>query len=170
VLAQAPGAVVHQCGDPGQVGVPDWVGQPGHPSGPSALPLRKQRVDARADPGVDDGGDIAGSGQVAGGDGGADDLGGVQAGQFGGVQGAEQPAGLVRKRLAVPGRERGRDQVTVPVMAGGLGFGGPDGVQAGEVVGVGQVALPDRGGGLLGAVAAQDVGQRGDRLALVRLA
>ena len=124
-----------------------WVRQLGDPAGPGAVRLGKQRVDARADPGVEDGGDVAGSGQVAGGDGGADDLGGVQAGEFGGVQGAVQPPGLVRERLAVAGRQRGRDQVAVAVVAGGGGFGGPDGVQGGEVVGVGQVALPDRGGG-----------------------
>jgi hypothetical protein len=58
VPGQAPGAVVHHRGDPGQVGVPGWVGQPGYPSGPGALPLRKQRVDAPADPGVQDGGDV----------------------------------------------------------------------------------------------------------------
>jgi hypothetical protein len=74
------GAVVHQCGDPGQVGVPGRVGQRGHPSGPGALRLREQRVDARPDAGVEDGGDVAGSGQVSGSDGGADDLGGVEAG------------------------------------------------------------------------------------------
>jgi len=104
--------------------------------------------------------------RVPGGDGGADGLGGVQAGEFGGAQGAEQPPGLVRERLAVAGRERGGDQVAVAVVAGGGGFGGPDGVQGSEVVGVGQVALPDRGGGLFGAVAAEDVGEHGDRLTL----
>jgi hypothetical protein len=62
VLPQAPGAVVHHRGHLGQVGVPGWVGQPGYPSGPGALGLREQRVDARADPGVNDGGDVAGSG------------------------------------------------------------------------------------------------------------
>jgi len=60
--------------------VPGWVGQPGHPSGPGALSLREQQVDARADAGVEDGGDVAGSGQIAGCDGGADDVGGVQVG------------------------------------------------------------------------------------------
>src|SRR5205085_1573030 len=55
----------------------------------------EQRVDGEAYAGVDDGGDVAGSGQVAGGDGGADDVGGVQAGQFGGVQGAVQPPGTM---------------------------------------------------------------------------
>ena len=68
------------------------------------------------------------------------------------------------RRLPVAGRERGQDQVAVAVVAGGCGFGGPDRVQDGQVVGVGQVALPDRGGGQLGAVAAQDVGEHGDRL------
>ena len=37
------------------------------------------------------------------------------------------------------------------------------------MVGVGQVSLPDRGGGLFGAVAAEDVGEHGDRLALADL-
>ena len=96
VLAQAPGAVVHHRGDLSQVGSPVRLGQLGDPSGPGALRLAEQRVDARADPGADDCGDVAGSGQVPGCDGRADDLGGVQAGQFGGVQGAEQPPGLVR--------------------------------------------------------------------------
>jgi hypothetical protein len=37
------------------------------------------------------------------------------------------------------------------------------------VVGVGQIAAPRLGGGLFGAVAAEDVSEDGDRLALVRL-
>ena len=40
-------------------------------------------------------------------------------------------------------------------------------MEDGQVVGVGQVALPGRGGGQLGAVAAEDVGEHGDRLARV---
>jgi hypothetical protein len=88
--------------------------------------LGNQPVDARADPGIEDGGDVAGSGQVPGCDGGADDLGRVQAGEFGGVQGAEQPPGLVRQRLAMAWRQRGRDQVAVAVVAGGLRFGSPE--------------------------------------------
>ena len=165
MLAEPPGAVVHQGGDAGEVGLPGGVGQLGDAAGPGALRLGEQRVDARADPGVEDGGDVAGSGQVPGGDGGADDLGGVQAGQFGGVQGAVQPAGPVGELAAVPGRQRGRDELAVAVVAGGAGFGGPDRVQDGEVVGVGQVAAPGLGGRQFGAVAAQDVGQHGDRLA-----
>ena len=95
-LAQAPRTFIHHRGDLSQVGPPVRLGQLGDPSGPGALRLAEQRVDARADPGADDCGDVAGSGQVPGCDGRADDLGGVQAGQFGGVQGAEQPPGLVR--------------------------------------------------------------------------
>ena len=67
------------------------------------------------------------------------------------------------------GRERGHDELAVVVVAGVAGFGGPDRVQDGEVVGVGQVAAPDLRGRQFGAVAAQDVGEHGDRLA-VRLA
>ena len=53
----------------------------------------------------------------------------------------------VRERLAVPGRERGYAQVAVALVAGGLGFGGPDGVQRGEMVRVDKVALTERGSG-----------------------
>ena len=169
VLAEPAGAVVHQGRDAGEVGLPGGVGQLGDAAGPGALRLGEQRVDALADAGVEDGGDVAGSGQVAGGDGGADDLGGVQAGEFGGVQGAVQPAGPVGELAAVPGRQRGRDELAVAVVAGVAGFGGPDRVQDGEVVGVGQVAAPGLGGRQFGAVAAQDVGQHGDRLARLRL-
>jgi len=49
----------------------------------------------------------------------------------------------VENAPAVAGWEHGHDQVAVAVVADGSGFGGPDGVQGGEVVGVGQVVLPD---------------------------
>jgi hypothetical protein len=62
------------------------------------------------------------------------------------VQGAVQRAGSVGELAVVAGRQRGRNQLAVAIVAGGLGFGGPDGVQGCEVVGVGQVELPDRGG------------------------
>ena len=58
-------------------------------------------------------------------------VGGVQAGEFGGVQGAVQPAGPVGELAAVPGRQRGRDELAVAVVAGVAGFGGPDRVQDG---------------------------------------
>ena len=80
VLAQAASAVVHHGGDLGHVGAAVRVGQAGCSSGPGALRLGKNRVDSPADAGVEDSGDVAGSGQIAGGDGGADDLGGIQAG------------------------------------------------------------------------------------------
>jgi hypothetical protein len=65
------------------------VGQRGDAVGPGALRLWEQRVNVRADPGVQDSGDIPDTCQVAGGDGRMEELGGVQAGQFGGAQGAE---------------------------------------------------------------------------------
>jgi hypothetical protein len=54
----------------------------------------------------------------------------------------------------VPGRERGRDELAVVVVAGVAGFGDPDRVQDGQVVGVGHVAAPGFGSGEFGAVAA----------------
>ena len=95
VLAEPPGAVVHQGGDPGKVGPAPGVGQLRHPFGPGAFRLGYQLVGVRPDTGVQDGGDVPCPGQVAGGDRGADDFGRVQPGQLGGVQGAEQPPGLV---------------------------------------------------------------------------
>jgi len=164
VPAEPPGAVVHHDGDLGQVDVAVRVGQLGDPPGPGALGLGEQRVGTRADPGVQDGGNVAGSGQVPGGDSGTDDVGGVQAGQFGGVQRTEQPLGQVGELAPAPGRQRGHHELAVTVVAGGLGFGGPDRLQDGEVVGVGQVAAPGLGSRHFGAVAAQDVGEHGDRL------
>ena len=81
------------------------------------------------------------------------------------MQGAVQPAGPVGELAAMPGRQRGRDELAVAVVAGGGGFGGPDRVQDGEMVSVRQVAEPGLGCRQFGAVAAQDVGQHGDRLA-----
>ncbi len=71
-----------------------WVGHMWHTRRPRALGLGEERVDALADASVDDAGDIAGAGEVAGLDGRPDDLGGVQAGQLGGVEGPEQPPRL----------------------------------------------------------------------------
>jgi hypothetical protein len=79
VLAQALSAVIHHDRDLGRVGAAVRGGQVREPSDPGALPLGQQRVDTLADPGVQDGGDVPGSGQVPAGDGGADDFGGVQA-------------------------------------------------------------------------------------------
>ena len=139
---EPPGAVVHHDGDLGQVDAAVRVGQLGDPPGPGALGLGEQRVGALAYPGVQDSGDVAGTGQVPEVDGGADDVGGVQASQFGGVQRTEQPPSPVGELATVPGRQRAHHELAVAVVAGGLGFGGPDRVQDGQVVGVGQVAAP----------------------------
>jgi hypothetical protein len=56
-------------------------------------------MDALADPGVKDAGNVAGSGQVPGVDGRAGDFSGVEAGEFRGAQGPEQPPGLRRELL-----------------------------------------------------------------------
>jgi hypothetical protein len=80
VLAEALGAIVHQGGDLGQVGVAAGVRQAGDAAGPGALPLGQERVGALADAGVQDAGDVPGSGQVPGVDGRGDDLGGIQPG------------------------------------------------------------------------------------------
>jgi hypothetical protein len=66
-----------------------------------------------AEAGVDDGGDIAGSGQVPFGDRIGQDTGGVQAGQFGGAQRPPQPLRLVARWPAVAGRQRAHEQGVV---------------------------------------------------------
>ena len=80
VLTEAPGAVVYEGGDLGEVGVAVGYGQVGYPFGPWASRLGEQRVDALPDPCIEDGGDVPSSAQVPGGDGRADDLGGLQVG------------------------------------------------------------------------------------------
>jgi hypothetical protein len=67
-------------------------------------------------------------------------------------------------RAESEGRERGRDELAVAVVPRVAGIGGPDRVKDGQVVGIGQVAAPGLAGREFGAVAAQDVGQHGDRL------
>ena len=67
------------------------------------------------------------------------------------------------------GRKSGQDHVAVAVVAGGCGFGGPDRVEDAQVVRVGQVTLPYRGCGQLGAVAAKDIGEYSDRVARIRI-
>ena len=165
VLADPVLARVHQRGDLGHVGAAFGVGEGGDLGGPRARRERDGGAEAVAEAGVDDGGQVAGSGQVPFGDRGGQDLGGVQAGQFGGAQGPPQPPRLMARRPAVAGRQAGRQQVLVPLLAGGRGLGGPDGVQDRQVVGVGQGTVPVLGGGQELAVAFQDGGQHGQRLA-----
>ena len=63
------------------------------------------------------------------------------------------------------GRQAGREQVLVALLAGGRGLGGPDGVQDRQVIGAGQGTQPVLGGGQELAVPFQDRGQHGQRLA-----
>ena len=126
---------------------------------------RDQAAEPVPDPGVDDAGHVAGAGQVPFGDGVGEDLPGVQAGQFGAAQGAPQPPGLVARPAAVFGGQGGQEQVAVALLAGGGGLGGPDRVQHGQVVGVGESLLAGLGRRELLAVAVQHAGQHAQRRA-----
>ena len=63
------------------------------------------------------------------------------------------------------GRQAGQEQVPVVLLAGRGGLGGPDRVQDGQVIGVGQGMLPGLGRGGLLAVSVQHAGQHGERVA-----
>jgi len=165
VLADPVLAGVHQGGDLGGVGVAFGVGDGGDLRGPRPGRERDRGAEPGADPVVQHGGDVAGSGQVPFGDRIGQDLGGVQAGQFGGAQGPEQPPGLVAGRGAVLRGQRGGEQAAVALLPGRGGFGGPDRVQQGQVVGVGEGLLAGLGGRVLLAVAVQDGGQHPQRFA-----
>ena len=89
---------------------------------------------------------------------------GVQAGQLGGAQGPPQPTGLVAGLSPVSGWQVGHEQVPVALFAGRGGLGGPDRVQDGQVVGVGQGLLPGLGRGLLLAISVQHSGQHSQRV------
>jgi L-ascorbate metabolism protein UlaG (beta-lactamase superfamily) len=65
---------------------------------------------------------------------------------------------------AVSGRQAGHEQVLVVLVAGGDSLGGPDRVQDGQVVGVGQGLVAGLGGGQLLAVAFQHASQHGKGL------
>ena len=88
VLADPVLARVHQRGDLGGVGAAFGVGDGGELRGPRAGRERDQGAEAVAEAVVDDGGDVAGAGQVPLADRGGQDLPGVQPGEFGGAQGA----------------------------------------------------------------------------------
>jgi hypothetical protein len=128
VLADPVLARVHQGGDLGDVGVASGVGDGGNLRGPRPGRQRDHRAEPGADPGVQDGGRVAGPGQVPLADRVCQDLGGIQAGQFGGTQGPEQPSGLVAGPAVVFGRQGGGKQVSVALLAGPGGLGSPDGV------------------------------------------
>jgi hypothetical protein len=118
-----------------------------------------------AQAGIDDGGDVGGSGQIPFGDRVGQDLGGVQAGQFGAAQGPPQPPGLVTGLRAVARRQRVYEQGAVVLLAGRGGLGGPDRVQDGQVVSVGEGLVPGLGGRDLLAVMIQNRGQHAQRRA-----
>jgi hypothetical protein len=117
-----------------------------------------------AEASVDDGADVAGSGQVPFGNRVSENLGGVQAGQFGGTQGPPQPCHLVAKWPTVTRRQGAHKQVVIALVPGGGGLGSPDRVQQGQVVRVGQGPVAGLGGRVLLAVAAQHAGQHSQRL------
>ena len=154
VLADAVLAGVHQRGDLGDVGAAFGVGEGGDLLRPGPGRERDRGAGAVPDAGVQDGGDVAGSGQVPLGDRIIEDAGGVQAGELGGAQGPPQPLRLVTGLPAVAGRQGVHEQVVVPLVTDGSGLGGPDRVQQGQVVRVGQALVADLGGRLLLAVAA----------------
>jgi hypothetical protein len=166
VLADPVLAGVHQRGDLGGVGLACRVGDGGDARGPRACGERDHRAEAGAQAGVEDGGDVAGAGQVPFGDRVGENLGGVQAGEFGGVQGAPQPFRLLAGLPVVAGRQRVHQQLLVVLVAGGGDLGGPDRVQDGQVVGVGEGLVPYLGGGVLLAVAVQHASKDGERLSV----
>jgi len=73
VFADPVLARIHQRGDLGGVGTASGVGDGGHLRGPRARGERDQGAGAVAEAVVDDGGDVAGSGQVPFGDRGGQD-------------------------------------------------------------------------------------------------
>ena len=157
-------AGVHQRGDLGDVGLPAGVGEGGDLRRPRTGWQRDQQAEAVAEAGVEDGADVAGSGQVPFGNRLSENLGGVQAGQFGGAQGPPQPFHLVARWPAVARRQGAQEQVVIALVPGGGGLGGPDRVQQGQVVRVGQGLVAGLSGRVLLAVAAQHPGQHGQRL------
>jgi hypothetical protein len=80
VLADAVLAGVHQLGDLGDVRAAFGVGEGGNSRGPGAGRERDEGAESAAEAGVDDGGDVAGSGQVPFGNRLGQEVGGVQAG------------------------------------------------------------------------------------------
>jgi hypothetical protein len=164
VLADSVLAGVHQRGDLGHVRLAFGVGESWDSRGPRAGRERNQGAEAVTETVVEDGGDVAGSGQVPVGDRVGQDTGGVQAGQFGGAQGPPQPPGLVIGLPAVAGRQGVHEQVAVALIPGGGGLGSPDRVQQGQVVRFGLGLVAGLSGGALLAVAARHPGQHGQRV------
>jgi hypothetical protein len=91
--------IVHHRGDPGGERAASGARGRGDLRGPRARRERDQGLGAAAEPGTDDGGDVAGPGQVPPADRAGQDLPGVQPGQFRGPQGPPQPFGLMAERM-----------------------------------------------------------------------
>ncbi len=145
VLADPFLALGHRARDADDMGMPLRVGEVRRLRCPGPSLPGDKAAGALADAGVDDGGDVPGIGQAARGHGIVEDLGRVQAGEFRGVQGPPQPLGLGPEVVGVAGQDFGQE-IAVMLVAGGGGLGSPDGMQDGQVIGVGQV-LPQGGGG-----------------------
>jgi hypothetical protein len=118
VLADAVLAGVHQRGNLGQVGAAFGVGDLGDLRGPGPGRAGDQGAGLVSEPGFDDGGDVAGAGQVPLADRIGQDLPGVQAGQVRAAQGPPQPPGLVAGLAPVFRRQAGQEQVAVVLLAG----------------------------------------------------
>jgi hypothetical protein len=105
VFADPVLAGVHQRGDLGYKCPAGRICDHGKLLRPRPGRERDQAAGPVPDAGVEDGGDIAGSGQVSFGDRVGQGPGGVQASQFGGAQGAPQPLRLVAGFPAVARRQ-----------------------------------------------------------------
>jgi len=164
VLADPFGPLVHRLGEPPDVLLPLGVGDLGHPLAPRAQRQRDQRLDHRPHPRVQHAGHVPGSFEGPGPDRCLGDLGGVQAGQLGGLHGPVQPGGL-RAELAAPFlRQRVLDYPQVALVVCGLDLVGPAGVQQAEVVGPGQALALVLGRRVLARLPVQAVGEHRGRL------
>ncbi len=98
-----------------------------------------QASDALPDPGVHDRGHVPRVRQAPPGHRIADDVGGVEPGQLSSPQGSPQPPCPQTDAVPVLGRQRGDQQIPVPLVPVGRGLADPDRIEDGQVVGVGQV-------------------------------
>ena len=159
VLADPFGPLVHRLGEPPDVLLPLGVGDLGHPLAPWAQRQRDQRLDHRPHPRVQHAGHVPGSFEGPGPDRCLGDLGGVQAGQLGGLHGPVQPGGL-RAELAAPLlRQRILDYPLVALVVCRPHLVGPAGVQQAEVIGPDQALALVLGRRVLARLPAQAAGR-----------
>ena len=155
---------VHQSGDLGEAGAAFGVGDGGGLDRPWPSGSWDECAGPVPDAGDDNGGQVAGVGQVPFADRGGQNLGGIQAGQLRSAQGPPQPPGLRAGLAPVLGRQAGREQIAVASLVGRGDLVGPDRMQNREVVRIGQGVLPSLGRGQLLAVSVQHPGQHGERV------